>query len=115
LINSFLYFGFGLKWLNWIDNPNPKSDFNFGLSSTIQQYSAKVRPALWEVVNSCYFPLLGSKLLPDKNIEVSKKVFKRRQFSSSYLGAIASKNSKSTRKLNNKIFQPFKIILKLYV
>jgi hypothetical protein len=26
-------FGFGLKCKNWIDNPNPKSDFDFGLQS----------------------------------------------------------------------------------
>jgi hypothetical protein len=31
--NSLTIFGFGLKWKNWIDNPNPKSNFNFGLKS----------------------------------------------------------------------------------
>ncbi len=36
LIKLFWYFGFRLKWQNWIDNPNPKSDFDFGLSITIK-------------------------------------------------------------------------------
>jgi len=36
LINSFWLFGFGFKCKNWIDNPNTKSNFDFGLSITIQ-------------------------------------------------------------------------------
>jgi hypothetical protein len=28
-------FGFGLKCKNWIDNPNPKSNYDFGLAITI--------------------------------------------------------------------------------
>ncbi len=34
--NNLIFFGFGLKQKNWIDNPNPKSNFDFGLSITIQ-------------------------------------------------------------------------------
>jgi hypothetical protein len=32
-------FGFGLKCKNWMDNPNPKSVFDFGLSNPAIQSS----------------------------------------------------------------------------
>ena len=38
------FFGFGLKWQNWIDNPNPQSDFDFGLSITIQSTKLDCNP-----------------------------------------------------------------------
>ncbi len=38
------FFGFGLKWKNWIDNPNPKSNFEFGLSITIQSTKLDCNP-----------------------------------------------------------------------
>ncbi len=34
--NNLNFIGFGFKWKNWIDNPNPKFNFDFGLSITIQ-------------------------------------------------------------------------------
>ena len=39
--------GFGLKWQNWIDNPNPKSNFDFGLSITIQSSNTLVSCCIW--------------------------------------------------------------------
>jgi len=36
--------GFGLKWRNWIGNPNPKSDFEYGLSNTIQSTKLDCNP-----------------------------------------------------------------------
>ena len=36
LIKKFWWIGFGMKWQNWIDNPNSKSNFDFGFSITIQ-------------------------------------------------------------------------------
>jgi hypothetical protein len=44
--NNLIFFGFGLKWKNWIDNPNPKSNFNFGLSITIQSTRKQSNPAI---------------------------------------------------------------------
>jgi hypothetical protein len=37
-------FGFGLKFKNRIDDPNPKSDFDFGLSITIQSTKLDCNP-----------------------------------------------------------------------
>jgi hypothetical protein len=42
--NNFNIIGFGLKWKNWIDNPNPKSKFDFGLSITIQSTKLDCNP-----------------------------------------------------------------------
>jgi len=36
LIKELSFFGLGLKLKNWIHNANSKSDFDFGLSITIQ-------------------------------------------------------------------------------
>ncbi len=44
LIKLFWDFGFGLKWQNWIDNSNPKSDFDFGLSIPIQSTKLDCNP-----------------------------------------------------------------------
>ncbi len=45
------FFGFGLKWENWIDNPNPKSNFEFGLSITIQSTTLDCNPN-WAIQQS---------------------------------------------------------------
>ncbi len=42
--NNLQCFGFGLKWKNWIDNPNPKSNFDFGLSITIRSTKLDCNP-----------------------------------------------------------------------
>ncbi len=51
LIKWFWYFGFGLKWLNWIENSNPKSNFDFGLSITIQSTKMDFNPD-WAIQSS---------------------------------------------------------------
>jgi hypothetical protein len=37
-------FGFGLICKNWIDNPNPKPEFDFGFSITIQSTKLDCNP-----------------------------------------------------------------------
>ena len=51
LIKLFWWIGFGLKWQNWIDNPNPKSNFDFGLSITIQSTKLDCNPD-WAIQQS---------------------------------------------------------------
>ena len=50
-IKFFWWIGFGLKWQNWIDNPNPKSNFDFGLSITIQSTKLDCNPD-WAIQQS---------------------------------------------------------------
>jgi hypothetical protein len=42
--NNLNFFGFGLKGKIWIDNPNPKSNFDFGFSITIQSTKLDCNP-----------------------------------------------------------------------
>jgi len=41
---NYDFFGFGLKRKNWIDNTNPKSDFEYGFSITIQSTKLDCNP-----------------------------------------------------------------------
>jgi len=51
LIKLFWYFRLGLKWQNWIDNQNPKSDFDFGLSIPILSTKLDCNPD-WAIQQS---------------------------------------------------------------
>ncbi len=72
--HNLIFFGFGLKQENWIDNPNPKSNFDFGLSITIQSTKLDSNPD-WAIQQSnpvipCWQP--WSKPNLTNNIELER-------------------------------------------